>query len=170
MGTAIRSSNRFGGLGTVARSRVKVRSAVQAETGTVFPAEQQTSRSRQGQLFPCYVPDVDMRRALEQGVKVGIVSGFGIGAEDRGVHIDVNVGADFGQAAPTLALQHAMKAAPPQVLTQPGGLQLPRYRYRPNQVQIQPIECGIIRLKLPHRANRSPLKVPDVHSQHSRLN
>jgi len=163
------SSNRFGGRGALARSRVQVRSTGETETGTVFPTEQQTGGDGKRQLLPRYVPDVYMRGAFKQRIEVGIVRGFGIGAEDRGIHVDVNVGADLGQAAPALALHDSVKAAPPEVLAMAGGLQLSRHRHRADQIQVQPIERGIVGLQLSHRPNRSPLKVPDVHSQHSRL-
>jgi hypothetical protein len=169
LGTAISSSNWFGGRGAFTRSRVQVSSTRQTETGTVFPTEQQASWSRQGQLLPCYIPDVDVRGAFEQGVEVRIVRGLGIGCEDRGVHLNVDFGADIGQATATFTLHEATKAAPPQIFPMASGLQLPRYRYRTNQVQIQPFKCRIVGLKLSHRPDRSPLKVPDVHSQHSRL-
>jgi len=111
------SSNRFGGRGTAAGSRVQVGSAVEAESGTVFPAEQQTGGNGQGQLFPHHIPDVDVRGALEQGIKVGIIRGLGVRAEDGGIHVDVHFGADIDQASPALALHLTVHAAPPQVFT-----------------------------------------------------
>ena len=116
------SSNRFGGRGTTAGSRVQVGSAVQAESGTVFPAEQQAGGSGQGQLFPHNVPDIDVGGALEQRIKVGIIRGLGIRAEDGGIHLDVHFGADVGQASPALALHLTVHAAPPQVFTIAGSL------------------------------------------------
>ena len=116
------SSNRFGGRGTTAGSRVQVGSAVQAESGAVFPAEQQAGGSGQGQLFPHHIPDIDVGGALEQGIKVGIIRGLGIRAEDGGIHVDVHFGADIGQASPALALHLTVHAAPPQEFSIPGSL------------------------------------------------
>ena len=169
MGTAIGSSNRFGGRGAAAGSGVQVRSTRETKAGTVFPAEQETGGHRQSQLLPRDVPNVDMRRALQQRIGIGVVRGLGIGAEDGGIHVDVQFGANVGKAAPALGLQRTMEAAPPQELTLTGGLKLPGDRYRADQVQIQPLERMVVRLKLPHRPYRAPLQVPDVNSQHSRL-
>ena len=116
------SSNRFGGRGTTAGSRVQVGSTSETESGTFFPAEQQAGGSRQGQLFPHNVPDIDVGGALEQRIKVGIIRGLGIRAEDGGIHLDVHFGADVGQASPALALHLTVHVAPPQVFTIAGSL------------------------------------------------
>jgi hypothetical protein len=62
---------------------------------------------------------------LEQGIKVRIVRGLGVRAEDRGIHVDVYVGTDIGQASPAFALHYTLHAAPPQVFTVASSLQLP---------------------------------------------
>jgi hypothetical protein len=164
------SSNRFGGRGTTAESRVQVGSAAQAESGTILPAKQQPGGSGQGQLFPHHIPDIDVGGALEQGIKVGIIRGLRVRAEDGGIYVDVHLRPDIRQATPTLALHLTMHAAPPQVITIPRSLQLPCDRDGPNQMQLQTFESGIVGPKLPHGPDRASLKVPDVNSQHSRLN
>jgi hypothetical protein len=156
-GTAIRSSNWFGGRGAAAGSRVQVRSTGETEAGTVFPAEQQAGGYRQSQLFPRDVPDVDMRRALQQRIGIGIVHCFRIGAEDGRIHGDVQFGANIGKASPALALHGTVEPAPPQVRPLARHLKLPRYGYRADQVQIQPLERGIVGLKLSHCPDRAPL-------------
>jgi hypothetical protein len=110
-----------------------------------------------------------VRRPFEQRIKIGVVSGLGIGAEYRGVDIDVYVGPNIGQAAPAFALHGSMHVPAPQILPTTGGLQLPCYRYRPGQGQIEALEGGIIGPKLTNRSYRTPLKVPNVNPQHSRL-
>ncbi len=169
MGTAIGSSNRFGGRGTIARSRVQVRTTVETEAGTVFPTQHQTGGYCQGELLPGYVTYIDVRCSLEQRIKVGVFGRFGVGGEDRGIHVNVNFGTDLGQTTPALTLHETVKAAPPQVLTLAGGLQLPGDRYRTYQLEVEPIERGIVGLELSHGADRTSLKVPNIHSQHSRL-
>ena len=69
----------------------------------------------------------------------------------------------------TKRLHHPVEAAAPQVLPTAAGLYLPFHRYRTDEIQIQPFKCRIVGLKLTLRPDRSPLEVPDVHSQHSRL-
>jgi hypothetical protein len=163
------SSNRFGGRGATAGSRVQIRSAAQAESGTVIPAEQETGRSGQGQLFPHHIPDVDVGGALEQGVEIRIIRRLRVSAEDGGVHINVHCGTDIGQASPALALHLAMHTAPPQVFTVTSRLQLTGHRHWAYQMQIQTFERGIVGPKLSDRAHGTSLKVPNVDSQHSRL-
>ena len=76
---------------------------------------------------------------------------------------------NLGEATPAFGLQDAAEAAPPQVLTLAGGLQLPGYRQRTDQLEPQSIERVIVRLKLAYRSYGAPLQVPYIHSQHSRL-
>jgi hypothetical protein len=102
------SSNRFGGRGTTAGSRVQIGSTGETEAGAILPAEQQTARSGQRKLLPHYVPDVDVRGPLQQRIEVGMVSRFGITAEDRGVDLDIQLGPDLGETAAALAFHHAM--------------------------------------------------------------
>jgi hypothetical protein len=163
------SSNRFGGRGTTAGSRVQVGSAAQTESGAVIPAEQQASGSSQSQLFPHHISDVDVGGALEQGIKIGVVSRLRIRAEHRRVDVDIDLGADIGQTPPTFTLHGSVQAAPPEVFSIAGGLQLSSDRHRPYQIKIQSFERGIVGLKFPNRPHRASLKVPDVDSQHSRL-
>jgi hypothetical protein len=122
------SSDRFGGSGATAGARVQVSSAAGTESSAVFPAEQQSSRSGKGQLVPHYVPHVYVRGTLEQRVEVRIVRGLGIRAEDGSIDIDVYRRAHIGQATPALALHFSVHTTPPQVLTIPCCLQLPRHR------------------------------------------
>ncbi|HKP49929.1 MAG TPA: hypothetical protein VJU17_07925, partial [Gemmatimonadales bacterium] len=92
-----------------------------------------------------------------------------IGAEDRGIHVDVDIGFDISETTATLSLDGALDFPPPQEFPGAGGLQLTCDRYRSGQIQIQAFESRIVRRKFPHRPYRAALKVPDVHSQHSRL-
>ena len=164
------SSGRLGGRGTTAGSRVQIGSTAQAEPRTIFSAEQQSGRSRQGQLLPHDVTNIDVRRALQEGVEIGVVSRLGIGAEDSSVDFDIYISLDVGQTAATLTLHGSVQLSPPEVLPVAGRLQLPGYRYWPLKVQVQAFECRIVGSKLPYRAHRAALKIPDVNSQHSRLN
>jgi hypothetical protein len=163
------SSDRFGGRGTTAGSRVQIGSAVEAETGTVLPAQQEARGYGERHLFPDDVPNIDVRRPFQKRVEIGVVSRLGIRAEHRGVDLDVDIGPYSRQAAPAFSLQRSVDMAPPEILSGAGCLQLPGHRHRPAQIEIQSFKGGIVRPKLPHRSHRSPLKVPDVHSQHSRL-
>ena len=80
---------------------------METETGTVFPAEQEAGGHGQSQFFPSHIPDVDMRGPLQEGIEIGILRRFRIGAEDGRIDIDVQIGAKLGQATPALGLQHA---------------------------------------------------------------
>jgi hypothetical protein len=116
------SSNRFGGRGTTAGSRVQIGSTGETEPGAIFPAEQQARGSSEGKLLPHHVPDVDMRGPLQQRIEVGMVSRLGIAAEDRGVDIDVHVGPDLGETPAALALHHPAYGAAPEILSLAGFL------------------------------------------------
>ena len=164
------SSDRFGGRGTTAGSRVEIGSAGETEPGTIFPTQQQASRHSERKLLPYDVPDIDVRRPLQQRVEVGIIGRVGVGAEHRRIDIDIDGGPHVSQAAAALPVHGSVHMPAPEILSRPSRLQLPRHRHRPSQVQIQSFECGIVRPEIPHRTYRAPLKVPDINSQHSRLN
>ena len=61
------------------------------------------------------------------------------------------------------------KPAPPEVLAGTGGLQLARHRDRPYEVEVEPLKRRIVWLKVPNRLDGTPLKIPNIHSEHSRL-
>jgi hypothetical protein len=110
-----------------------------------------------------------MRGTLEQRIKVRIIRGLGIRAEDGGIHINVHRGAHVGQTPPALTLHLTVHATAPQVFAVTCRLQLPCYRYGTNQMEVQPFERRIVGPKLPYGPDRASLEVPDVYSQHSRL-
>jgi hypothetical protein len=170
LGTAIRSSNRFGGCGTFADSRVQVCSTGSTEAGTVFPAEQQPGGHGQRQLLPGYISYVDMRSTLEQRVRIGIVGRVRIRAEDGRIHVDAQNRPDISEASPAVRLQGPAKRPTPQVLAWAGSLELTRDRYGAHEVKIQTFERRIVRLQLTNSLDGPPLQVPYVHSEHSRLN
>jgi hypothetical protein len=89
-----------------------------------------------------------MRRTLEQRVRIGIVSGIRIGAEDRRIHVDVEDRANISQAPPALRLQRSPQRPAPQVLARGGGLELTGDGYRARKVKIQPFERRVVRLQL----------------------
>jgi len=104
LGTAIRSSNRFGGHRATARSRVQVRAAIRTETGTILSAKQQPGRNRECQLFPGDITDIDMRGTLQQWIGVGIVRQLGICAEDGGIYVDLQFAPHVAKAPAALSL------------------------------------------------------------------
>jgi hypothetical protein len=163
------SSNRFGGRGTTAGSRVQIGSTGGTKPGARFPAQQQVSGSSQGHFLPHHVTDVDVRGPLQQRIEVGIVACLGVTAEHRGININVYYGLHLGEAAPAFPFQDTVDLAPPEIFALAGLLELSGDRHRTDQIQIQPFKRRIVRPKLPDGANRAPLKVPDVDSQHSRL-
>ena len=163
------SSNGFGRAVTVTGPRVQVRPALGAESGTVVPAEQQVGVRGQRQLLAHDLGDVYAAGTLGQGIEIGIVSRFRVGREDRRVYVDVHLVEHVGQTATALPPHHAVNATPPEVFPVSGGLQLPRYGHRPDQAEPQPLEDRIVGLELPVGPDGASLKVPDVHSQHSRL-
>ena len=57
----------------------------------------------------------------------------------------------------------------PQVLAVASGLQLTFDLHRPGEPQPQPLKGRIVGRELPVGPHGSPLKIPDVHSKHSRL-
>ena len=164
------SSDRFGGRGTTAGSRVQIGSTGETEPGTGIAAEQEAGWSSQGQLLSHDVPHIDVRCPFQQRVEVGIICRIGIGAEHGCVDVNVDIGPYISQAPPALALHGSVDVPAPEILPCPGGLQLPRYRNRAHQIEVQPLKGGVVGPKLPHRPHRAALKVPDVHTQHSRLN
>jgi hypothetical protein len=107
---------------------------------------------------------------FQQGIEVRIIRGFGIGAEDGGRHLDVHCGADIRQTAPALTLHFSPQASAPEVFAVTGRLQLAVDRDGAHQMQIQTLESGVVGLQLPNCSHRASMKVPDIHSQHSRLN
>jgi hypothetical protein len=118
------SSDRFGGRGTTAGSRVQIRSACETEPGTRISAEQQARWSSQHQLLSNYVPHVNVGCPFQQWVEVRVIGSLWIAAEHRRVNIDVHLGFDIGQATTALALHYAVKVPPPEILPGAGGLQL----------------------------------------------
>jgi hypothetical protein len=163
------SSNRFGGRGTTAGSRVEIGSTGETEAGTLFPTEEETGRRRQNQLLPHYVPDIDMRGALQQRVEIGIVSRLRVAAEHRRVNIDIHFRPHLGQTAATFAFYLGVDGAAPEIFSFAGFLQLSVYRYRTNQIQIETFKRRIVWPELPNGPYRASLEVPYVDSQHSRL-
>jgi hypothetical protein len=110
-----------------------------------------------------------MRRTLEQGVRIGIVGGVWIGAENGRIHVDVQIGPDIFEATPAIRLQRTAQRPAPQVLTRAGGLKLTGDGHRADEVKIQPFERRIIWLQLTDSLDGTSLQVPYVHSEHSRL-
>jgi hypothetical protein len=164
------SSDRFGGRGTTAGSRVQIGSTGETEPGTGISAEQQAGGSRKRQLLSYHIPHIDVRGPFQQGVEVGIVGRFRIGAEHGCIDVDVDLGPYISQAPPAFALHGSVDVPAPEILPFARGLQLPCHGDRAYQIQVQPFKGGVVGPKLPHRSNRAPLKLPEVHSQHSRLN
>jgi len=121
------------------------------------------------QLLAYHRAQVHRRAPLRQRIEIRIVGGLGVVTEDRGVHRDVHLVDDLGEAAPALASNDAVKIASPEVLPIAGGLQLPLHRHRTHQVQPQPLERRILRRELAYGPDGPPLEVPNVHAQHSPL-
>jgi hypothetical protein len=88
---------------------------------------------------------IDVRGPLEKRIKIRIIRGFGVGAEDRRVHLDVYLGPDLGQAAAALAFHDAVNTAPPEVLAVAGCLQLALDRHRTDELKIQSFKGGVVR-------------------------
>ena len=65
--------------------------------------------------------------------------------------------------------EDAVDLPPPEVFAVAGGLQLPLDLHRSRQVEPQSLEGGIVGRELADSPHGTPLKVPDVDSQHSRL-
>ena len=168
-GTAMMSSDRFGGSVTGARPRVEIGPAAGAEAGAVFPAEQQVGLGGEGQLLPHHLADVHGRRPIGERIEVGIVYRVRIGAEDRGIHRDVHLVEHLGQATAALAAHYAVEITPPEVLAFAGGLQLTTHHHRSYQIEPQAFERQIVGRKLPLGPDGTPLEVPDIHAQHSPL-
>jgi hypothetical protein len=60
--------------------------------------------------------------------------------------------------------------ATPEIFAITRGLQLPPYSHRSYQIEVEVGEGRIVRGELAVGPDRPPLEVPDIHSQHSRLN
>jgi hypothetical protein len=168
-GTAMMSSNRFGGGATGARPRVQVGPAAGAKACTVVPAEQQVGLGREGKLLAHDKPHIHGGRAIGEEIEIGVVHRVGIGAEHGRVHRHVHLVEHLRQAAAALAADHAVEIASPQVFSYTGGLKLPMYHHRSHQIEPQALEGRIVRRKLSLGANGASLEVPDIHAQHSPL-
>jgi hypothetical protein len=169
LGTAIVSSNRFGG-GTATGPRIQVGPASGTEAGTILTTEQQVAWHCQGQLLPDYIGEIDGLRLLRQGVVIGIVSRIGISGEDRRIHVDVYLTQHLGEAPAAFTPYDRVDVAAPEVLPFSRGLQLPPHSHRSHQREVQAGECRIVGCELAIGPDRPPLELPDIHSQHSRLN
>jgi hypothetical protein len=164
------SSNRFGGGAARARPRVQVRPASGTESGTIVTAQQEMGRDRECELFPDYRGHVDTRGTRRQRVEIGVVRSLGIAREDGRIDVDVRLFQHFGEAPPTLAPNHRVNTASPEILALGGGLQLSVDRHGPGQVQVEALEHGIVGTELSIGTNGTPQQVPDIYSQHSLLN
>jgi hypothetical protein len=111
-----------------------------------------------------------MGRALEYRVRVRIVRRIWIVGEERGIHLNVQNGTNISQTSSTVCLQGPAKGPAPQVFTGTRSLELSGYRHRTHKVKIQSFERRIIGLQLTNSLDGSSLEVPNVHSEHSRLN
>src|SRR6185312_10306371 len=98
-----------------------------------------------------------------------IVRRLGIGTEHGGVDLDVHVVQHVSEAAAAFASDESVDLPPPEVFAVAGGLQLPLHLHRSRQIEPQSLEGGIIGMELADGPYGTPLKVPDVDSQHSRL-
>lgn len=112
---------------------------------------------------------VHRRGPLGQRIEIGVVGSFRVGAEHRGVHLHVHFIDHLGETAPALAPNDAVEIASPEVLSIAGRLQLALHRHRTYQVQPQPFEGRILGRELALGPDGPPLKVPNVHAQHSAL-
>jgi hypothetical protein len=139
------SSDGFGGRGTTAGTRIQVGATIQTQAGTVLPAQQEPGGRCQGELLANDIADVYVRRPFQQRIEVGVVGRVRISTEHCGIDVDVHISLDIGQASSALAVHGSVDAASPQILSGAGCLQLPGYRYRSHQVEIQSVKGGIIR-------------------------
>lgn len=165
----MRSSNGFGGGATGAGPRVQVCPTAAAESGTIVPAQEKVSRSRQRQLLPDHRGHIDTGGAGRERVIVGVVGRVGIGREDRRAYLDVDFFQDLGEAAAAFAAHHAVQTPAPEVLALGRGLELTVYRDAADQIEPEPLKGGIVRAEHPIRPHGTALQVPNVHSQHSLL-
>jgi hypothetical protein len=107
---------------------------------------------------------------LGQRVGIGIVGGVRIGGEDRRVDVDIDLAQHLGQASAAIPPDHGMNVPAPEVFPVSGGLQPPPHSHRSDQREVQSGERRIVGCELAIRPDRPPLELPDIHSQHSRLN
>jgi hypothetical protein len=124
----------------------------------------------EGQLFPHYIGEIDRFRLLGQRVVIGIVGGIGVGRKDRRVYVDIDLAQHLGQAATAVTSHYGVNVPAPEVLPISRGLQLPPNRHRSHQLQVEVRKGRIVRGELAVGPDRPSLEVPDIHSQHSRLN
>ncbi len=163
------SSNRFGG-GTAAGPRVQIGPASGTEAGTVLTTQEKVALHCQRQLLPHHIGEIHRLRPLGEGVIIGIVGRVGIGGKDRRVHIHIDLAQHLGQASAAVTPHHSMDVPAPEVLPISGGLQLPPHSHWSDQREVQSGERRIVGCELAISPDRPPLEVPDIHSQHSRLN
>lgn len=166
----MRSSNRFGGrTATAARPRVQIRPAGGAEAGTVVPAQHEIGVCGERQLLAHDLGDVHAGGTVGQRIEIGIVGGVRVGGEHRGVDVDIHIVQHIREAPAALAAHDSVHVAPPKVLAVPGGLELSRHVNRLGESEPQPLERRIVGWEPPFGPDGTPLKVPNVNSQHSPL-
>jgi hypothetical protein len=162
------SSDGFGGV-ACAGPRIQIGSAAGAEAGTVLTTEQQCRLSRERHFLTHHVGHVDRDGALGQRVEVRIVGRLGVGRKDRRVYVDVHRLTHLGETPSALTPHHAVDVPAPEVFTIARGLELTPDRHRTFKIEPQPLKRRIAGLELADGLDGTPLQVPNVHSQHSRL-
>ena len=108
-------------------------------------------------------------RAVGQEVEVGVVHRVGIRAEHSGIHRHVHLVEHFGQASAARATNDPVEIASPEVFAVTGDLQLPVHRNRSHQLEPQALESRIVGREFALGPHGTAPKVPDIHTQHSRL-
>ena len=163
------SSNGFGGGATGAWPRVQVCATTGAESGTVLTTQQQVGRNGERELFANDGTDIDTRRPGRQGVELGVVGGLGVARKDRSADFDVHLLEHLGQASAALAAHNPVHGAAPEVLIPARSLKLTGNGNAANQSKPESVEGRIVGTELSIRPHGTPLKVPNIHSQHSPL-
>jgi hypothetical protein len=164
-GTAIESSERFGGDRAPARTRIQVCTATGAQTSTFFPAERE-GRDSQRELLAHRLAHFERRGTGIQRVDAGVIGRVRIGAEkDVGVHCDVLL--HRLEATATLAANPGRDGAAPEVLALVGGLNPTADAHRCYELERQPFQQWIIGGHFCVGDDRSSPNVPQVYLKHS---
>jgi hypothetical protein len=150
-----------------ARPRIQIGPTLRTEAGTIFPTDYEMQLRRERQLLADDFADVDVHGPLRQRVKIRIVGGVGVGAEDRRVDVDIYGVLHFHETPAALAPDHPVQMSPPEVLPGAGGLELPPHRDRAGELEPEPLKRRIVRGKLPDGPDRALLQIPGINAQHS---
>jgi hypothetical protein len=153
--------------GALAGAGIEISPTAGTEARTIFPT-QHVRRRGECQLLPDRLTQLDGRGARRKLVYARVVRRVWIVTE-QDAHVRVDVVNDAGEAAAAVSPHIGLKPAAPEVLAGTRGLQPTFDRDRSGQLEVQALECRIVRLKPAEGLDRTSVEIPQVDPKHSQL-